>query len=366
MVMKRRIIVFLGLSIVAPLTQSVRAQRPAIQALFVDEPKRALNIYGISFGTSTGVVTVNDQQRPVSTWRDTLITCSMPDSGAGYAGMVKIFAKGDSSIPHALSAFTLFASQYNWNGFFGFWGESWFIKLRVDLEVRAPWYYQGFTLHPSRGTRGFYSVEARDQVTATKGHGWLYMPDYDSSSTHGVSASVGYSPNNYFDISARMYGASLNVDTAYNSHQGSYEESFILQSPLWAKLDSNFKGIRDTIYSQNNQQHVAYTETYIDSVSFPPARPKLSVKLANDLANLPAPFPNPFDEKLSITFSAAHGELESNLVNTVGQIVARLHPKWKGDRTMELSLGGQTLSQGIYFLQIISATERKIFPVVHR
>jgi hypothetical protein len=102
----RKYVIVICLSFLALSLSATRAlaQIPSISWLYMDELARTLYIHGSNFGTQTGGVHVNNFSRPALSWSDTLATCSMPDSGDGYAGGVILANRFGSSKERVLSS----------------------------------------------------------------------------------------------------------------------------------------------------------------------------------------------------------------------------------------------------------------------
>jgi hypothetical protein len=112
---------------------------PTIEKLEIYESstdaKSILQIYG-SFGTREGKVTVNEIEMDNVQWSPSVITCSIPDGGQGYAGEVIVSVHDLHSNPVPLTSWNIkLTYSTNDNG----------IKLEgvIDLKLRAD-------VHPSR------------------------------------------------------------------------------------------------------------------------------------------------------------------------------------------------------------------------
>ena len=83
----------------------LRAQ-PTIESLTIDEGKDLLTIAGL-FGSTFGVVTVDDIRLNVLEWSDTLIKASIPHTGRGSADPVVVEAFNGKSKTHKISCYYL-------------------------------------------------------------------------------------------------------------------------------------------------------------------------------------------------------------------------------------------------------------------
>ncbi len=79
--------------ILAGLCSALRAQRPVIDSMRVDEWARTLIIHG-EFGFAKGAVWCDSVELPISFWSDTMIRAAIPDTGKGSVGPVVVGANG--------------------------------------------------------------------------------------------------------------------------------------------------------------------------------------------------------------------------------------------------------------------------------
>ncbi|HYM20503.1 MAG TPA: hypothetical protein VEW28_05805, partial [Candidatus Kapabacteria bacterium] len=84
------------------LAAASRAQPPRIDSLSVDEWSGTLYLHG-DFGSNQGVVTCDNVTLPITSWSDSLIATSIPDTGRGSCGPVIVGARGYKSVSRIIS-----------------------------------------------------------------------------------------------------------------------------------------------------------------------------------------------------------------------------------------------------------------------
>jgi hypothetical protein len=124
---------------------SLLAQQPSISYLMCDEAKSQLQIRG-AFGTDSGIVMIEDTTLGIVSWSDSLIICSLPDSGKGAGGGVIVQTVKGLSNEKALSIIGMTLDYYYWEwtnlgpgkgyGYLIAISEKWGISWRADITLR--------------------------------------------------------------------------------------------------------------------------------------------------------------------------------------------------------------------------------------
>ncbi len=117
------------------------AQAPSISYMMADEAKSQLQIHG-SFGNTPGTVTIEDTTLGIASWSDSLIICSLPDSGQGAGGGVVVQTAMGKSNKRMLSIFSMVIdrteSDYEGvNGYVHSLDVRWKINWRADINYRG-------------------------------------------------------------------------------------------------------------------------------------------------------------------------------------------------------------------------------------
>src|SRR2546421_3217112 len=119
------------------------AQQPSISYLMCDEAKSQLQIRG-SFGIDSGSVSIEDTTLGIVSWSESIIICSLPDSGKGAGGHVEVQTIHGVSNKRALSIFSMTIDHTFWSVMYrsdgAHWSleyaQRWNVNWRVDIERR--------------------------------------------------------------------------------------------------------------------------------------------------------------------------------------------------------------------------------------
>src|SRR5579872_5606264 len=142
------------------------AQQPSISYLMCDEAKSQLQIRG-SFGVNSGSVTIEDTTLGIVSWSDSLIICSLPDSGKGAGGHVEVKTVKGVSNERALSIFSAKVDYLYWgwsaisppHDWFCAAGQRWSISWRADIGFRTNKFAQVIPFEISKKSFGNYIAE---------------------------------------------------------------------------------------------------------------------------------------------------------------------------------------------------------------
>ncbi|MEI8134285.1 MAG: hypothetical protein WCH46_04285 [bacterium] len=104
------------------------AQPPTISYMMCDEAKSQLQIHG-SFGSDSGSVSIEDTTLGIVAWSDSLIICSLPDSGRGAGGHVVVENGSGKSDVRVLSIFQLFLLRVIEATY-----QDWIVSWRLDIK----------------------------------------------------------------------------------------------------------------------------------------------------------------------------------------------------------------------------------------
>jgi hypothetical protein len=116
---------------------SVRAQKPVIDSMIVNEDSSQLTLYG-SFGITPGFITVSGHTLTILQWSDTTLIASIPDTGIGSAGSVIVKSMGQISDTSVLSVVTgiYTLSEGFWEiGEMDNYGYEFHFSFRVDFQT---------------------------------------------------------------------------------------------------------------------------------------------------------------------------------------------------------------------------------------
>ncbi len=110
------------------------AQTPRIDSITVDEDKGELVLHGLFTNSSQAVVTVDSVSLPITLAYDTLIRATIPVSGKGSAGWVKLTISGKESNQKLITYFHFWVyHQYNSPHNQSGWSNADTIHLRGDF-----------------------------------------------------------------------------------------------------------------------------------------------------------------------------------------------------------------------------------------
>lgn len=313
------------------LPTSAWAQSAAITSLSVDEPSRTLFIRGSNFGTSPGKIFVDSIAMPVTLWMDTLVTCTLPDSGRGYAGEVTVAPLSSSPTMKLLSDLAVkiqYVYSYAHGGppIFQSWSAVWHLRFRLQLPNPS-----GITL-PLRGSSAGYNYSGSAYYDdhdnfhpyQSQGSGATRIGGHDSLGRLSFTADcmVGY------DSSLQVSGLGIQGATFTVTYENTVSKSetrslYISIGDARITLDSSYHVKSVNLVIQQQAQGIAgITESIADDSStfLPPRSAVSSTSAQHSEASI---FPNPSDGNINISLDLpSSGHLAIQIFDILGRLKA--------------------------------------------
>ena len=150
------------------------AQQPSISYLMADEAKSQLQIHG-SFGIDSGSVSIEDTTLGIVSWSDSLIICSLPDSGKGAGGHVEVETRNGVSNVGILSIVKVNVSRkifyFSSGDFHDLWNYTWKLNWRAALENPPSSQIMIYPFEVSKSSKAFNytdQINWRDSSILTK------------------------------------------------------------------------------------------------------------------------------------------------------------------------------------------------------
>ncbi len=115
---------------------SLRAQKPVIDSMIVNEDSSQLSIYG-SFGNTPGEITVNGDTLKILQWNDTMLIASIPDTGIGSAGPMVVqtqFGISDTNMLSVIVGTYSSGEEYSDIGVYTSTINTLYFTIRFDLH----------------------------------------------------------------------------------------------------------------------------------------------------------------------------------------------------------------------------------------
>jgi hypothetical protein len=329
------------------------AQSPVITFLHVDELSRTLSVQGLGFGTGTGSVSVDGQVQPISTWSDTLVECSISDTGIGSAGPVILTTSSNKpSSGHLLSVSKFSLRDEQTNSYPNSLNSvaMWHIVLRVDLLDSIP--SVGESLRTARISSAAYAYSSSNGeiFRNSSANGSAVGSKPDSGGAWLVATFQRYAISSLQIDSLNIYGAIGTVTQPAKNFQGdsTWKEALFFYPEIQLlpiMLNSRYTVV-DTSYMMYDS-HAPSNEFFTcssDSSYFLPAPLSVAPVFA-DGGTRPSLFPNPAHTTLNVSFDGPRSEIR------VYDLLGRL-------RLSQNALSGVTkldvngLESGTYMIQV--------------
>lgn len=364
--MKYIVVFFLLVSV-----RTSSAQAPAINYFFVDEPSRTLFIHGSKFGLDSGSVTVDSVRMPITRWSDTLVACSMPDSGRGFAGEVKVALTNGTATLSLLSGlnFVVHYMYYIQPPDYRMTEAYWYVKLRVDLLHLSR--LTGTTLCASRSTTSNFNIQSSEQTRFITGSGggsvpWK-MPD---SSGTGFQILLTLQADMHFGL-ARVesdhleVGYAQHVPSILDSSWVTYQNISLQFSMPDVRLDSNYRAIDTTEYesppSASFYEFITYSP---DSSTFLPARLGVISGYSEPAASIIF-YPNPAHNLATISFALPTSEqVHVEIIDALGRSVGVLSDSYMTAGNHSLRWRSSDFTAGVYFCRVQSSGQTQVARIV--
>jgi hypothetical protein len=280
------------------------AQQPTIFYLMCDEAKSQLQIRG-SFGVDSGSVTIEDTTLGIISWSDSLIICSLPDSGKGVGGHVVVKTVKGVSNARALSIIYLeIVYELQQQESNGYWvtigGLEWHFNFRADITSRTSHFSSSFPFEASKISYG----------TIDGGH---HIPWNDSSNFKdtGISVSGTVDLNLQNIILKRIY-------FAFVTQPGDFKSS---APGIMLKFDSLgfLSSAIDSIFANSGSQLKIYL--YTGHILFPPFTKNAVSDLSQSNVNPINIFTN--DHSILLQSTSPLGSTTASLYTIDGRLLKR-------------------------------------------
>lgn len=219
------------------LTGSVRAQAPSISSVQMNEHLGQISIYG-TFGSTKPTVTVDSTSLKVLAYSDTLIRCTIPATGTGSAGDVRVITENGTSNTHRISA----------------------ISLKVYYDFGG---YSTRPLHSGAGlAQLIYPLSFRGDLSMIWSKGYNLDPVGDSITGHFGANMSSYDTSNHQQSNIHLYSAQGSI-SAYPVPVANQNSNNV---PVYALLDYRDSSLRISVgrinyYGQYTAQYMATSQS---------------------------------------------------------------------------------------------------------
>jgi hypothetical protein len=264
--------------------------QPRIDSMKIVTESSSLEIYG-EFA-ATGSVTVEDVSLPVTSWSNSLIVCTIQDTGRGSAGAVIVSSEGQNSEPKNITLWEGSWSQDYLERHSRDLGNSQELQYRVRLDLhdailRSQRYIK-FTLDSSSTARVTRYADA--QYTPEFGYNTSWRIDSRSRACEQDTCESGFKASSTLDIKdhALYFGVSdikgVTERISWTDNAGGHERINLLTYQGFSfhvRLDDRFKPIRlDTGWAPFGNDRTVVSQHAAGNVHFLP--PDSLVELASN------------------------------------------------------------------------------------